>query len=248
MLQDLHAHTYYSFDSTDSPVQVIERAISAGVKTLGITDHNHGIGLGKKSLCLNKGTDLQTDYGDTLKRYFDHIDLLKDKYKNKIKILRGIEIATCIGKNNYALPETADVSFFDYCLVEGLDKPNSITKGDIFSFAKRCGCPTGIAHTDLFAFIESIGEEPYRYFRKLAQNNIFWEINVNFDSSHSFTPYAYANEFLKNKTQQEIVRKSGVRLSVGFDSHIVNEYKPERIKSACSIIKNAGIHLAFETV
>ena len=56
---------------------------------------------------------------------------------------------------------------FDYCLVEGLDKPNSIMKGDIFSFAKRCKCSTGIAHTDLFSFIEKQGLEPFRYFKKI---------------------------------------------------------------------------------
>jgi histidinol phosphatase-like PHP family hydrolase len=247
-IQDLHAHTYYSFDCKDSPKRVIETAIASGVNLLGISDHNHGVGLGRKALCYNQGTNLSTDYEQTLLRYFDHIDLLKEKYRNKIKILRGIEVATCVGKDNYALPETADISFFDYCLVEGLDKANSITKGDIFSFAKRCGCTTGIAHTDLFAFIQSIGEDPYRYFRKLAEHNIFWEINVNLDSSHNFKSYDYATEFLKNKQQQDIVKKAGVRLSVGFDNHSINEYKPDRIKSACTIIKNAGIHLVFEGI
>ncbi|MBQ8323503.1 MAG: PHP domain-containing protein [Clostridia bacterium] len=248
VFQDLHAHTYYSFDSDDRPEKVIETAIAGGIKTLGITDHNHGVGLARKSLCYYKGTDLSTDYEQTLVRYFDHINLLKDKYRNKINILRGIEVATCVGKDNYALPENADISFFDYCLVEGLDKANSITKGDIFAFAKRCGCTTGIAHTDLFAFIKSIGEEPFRYFRKLAEHNIFWEINVNLDSSHGFKAYDYATEFLKNKEQQDVVKKSGVRLSVGFDSHAIREYKPERIKSACTVIKNAGIHLVFEGI
>ena len=60
------------------------------------------------------------------------MSLLKEKYARKIKILRGIEIATCIGKDNYALPDGADVSFFDYCLVEGLDKPQiSIAKESV---------------------------------------------------------------------------------------------------------------------
>ena len=247
MIQDLHAHTYYSFDCNDSPEKVIETAIRNGVTMLGISDHNHGVGLARAQACYNQGTRLDTDYGQTLLRYFDHICLFKDKYAKKIKLLCGIEIATCIGKDNYALPTNADVSFFDYCLVEGLDKPQtSIAKGDIFSFAKRCVCPTGIAHTDLFAFIQNQGEDPYRYFKKMAEQGIFWELNVNFDSSHEFKTHAYVTEFFKNKKQQEIVKKSGVKLSVGFDNHNVHEYKASRVQTACKLLKDMGIRLVFE--
>ena len=102
MIQDLHAHTYYSFDCNDTPERVIETAIANGITLLGISDHNHGVGLARKQACYNQGTDLKTDYDQALLRYFDHMGLLKDKYSKKIKILRGIEIATCVGKDNYA--------------------------------------------------------------------------------------------------------------------------------------------------
>ncbi len=245
MIQDLHAHTYYSFDSNDKPETVIERAIAEGVQMLGVSDHNYGVGCARTDFCWGKGTHLQADYGKTLVRYYDHISLLKEKYAKKIKLLCGIEISTVTGADDYALPHSADVSFFDYALVEHLDKPNSITGGDIFSFAKRCGCPTGIAHTDLFAFLAKNGEEPHRYFRKMAEQNIFWELNVNYDSLHSFQAHDYATEFFKNKTQQEIVKKSGVKVSVGFDSHILREYKAQRVKTACSLLQAMGIPLVF---
>lgn len=246
MIQDLHAHTCYSFDCNDKPERVIETAILNGVTMLGISDHNHGVGLVRKEACYNQGTNLNTDYGQTLERYYEHMCQLKEKYAKKIKILCGIEIATCVGKDNYALPTNADVSFFDFCLVEGIDKPNSITRGDIFSFAQRCGCPTGIAHTDLFAFIQKQGEEPYRYCKQLAQQGIFWELNVNLDSSHQFKTYDYVTEFFKNKQQQDIVKKSGLKLSVGFDNHIIHEYKGIRVRNACKLIKDMGISLVFE--
>jgi len=98
MIQDLHAHTYYSFDCNDKPERVIETAILNGVTMLGISDHNHGVGLARKQACYNQGTRLDTDYDQALLRYFDHMCLLKDKYAKKIKILCGIEIATRIGK------------------------------------------------------------------------------------------------------------------------------------------------------
>jgi hypothetical protein len=66
-----------------------------------------------------------------------------------------------MGKDSYALPFGADISFFDFALVENLDDPNSFLNGDIFDFAKRWGCPIGIAHTDLFKFCQTRGEEPF---------------------------------------------------------------------------------------
>ncbi len=246
MIQDLHAHTYYSFCSNDKPEAVVETAINSGIQMLGICDHNYGVGCARTEFCWGKGTRLDADYEKTLIRYFDHMNAVREKYARKIKILCGLEICTLRSENSYALPNTADVSFFDFVLVENLSNPNSIMQGDLFAFAKRCGCPVGVAHTDMFAFIKAQGEDPYRYFRKMAEAGIFWEMNVNYDSIHKFKTYDYVTEFLKNKEQQEIVRKTGVRLSVGFDGHAVKEYKPLRVKNACKIIQDAGIHLAFE--
>ena len=246
MIQDLHAHTYYSFCSQDKPEKVVEAAIRGGVQQLGICDHNYGVGCARTDFCYDKGPRLDADYGRTLERYYDHIFCLKEKYRNRIKIFAGIEICTLLSRDSYALPTSADVSFFDFCLIENLAHPNSITNGDIFSFAKRCGCPTGIAHTDLFAFIQARGEDPHRFFRRMAEQGIFWEINVNYDSLHSFKTHDYVTEFFKNKTQQEIVRRSGVKLSVGFDGHIAKEYKPQKVQTACKLIKDMGIRLVFE--
>lgn len=247
MVQDLHAHTYYSFCSDDKPERVVEAALLGGVTQLGICDHNYGIGCARKEFCWDCGTRPNADYGRTLERYYDHISALRDKYKNKIDILCGVEISTLPGKDSYTLPNGADVSFFDFALIEQLDDPRSITNGDIFAYAKRCGCPVGIAHTDLFRFIEKIGEEPHRFFKRMAAQGIFWEINVNYDSLHGFRTHDYVTEFFRNKTQQEIVRSTGARLSVGFDGHIAKEYKPTRVKNACRLLKDAGLHLVFES-
>ncbi len=246
MIQDLHSHTYYSFCSQDTPDEVVEAAIRGGVQVLGICDHNYGVGCARTEFCWNKGTNLNADYGGTLKRYFDHITAVRDKYSKRIQILRGIEICTLRGKDDYALPNGTDVSFFDFALIENLDSPLSITNGDLFAFAKRCGCPVGVAHTDMFAFIRSRGEDPYRYFKQMAEAGIFWEMNVNYDSLHQFRTHDYVTEFFKNKEQQQIIRTTGVKLSVGFDGHIAKEYKPMRVKNACAVLKSAGIRLAFE--
>ena len=244
MIQDLHSHTYYSFCGTDSPEQVVETAIAGGIELLGITDHNYGIGYARTDLFTSTSADIVDDYQRTLRRYYDHINLVKEKYGKKIKILRGIEIAT-LKQGRVALPSSADISFFDYCLIEHIDA-DSIIDGNLFAFAKRCGCRTGVAHTDLFAHIRQLGEEPLNYFRKIAENHIFWEMNVNLDSIHGEREHSYMLEFFENKEQQEIIKKSGVCLSVGFDGHRVFDYKPDRIKEYCQRIHDMGIKLVFE--
>ncbi len=244
MIQDLHSHTYYSFCGGDKPEEIVEAAIAGGIELFGISDHNYGIGNARKNVLFN--SNAENDYERTLERYFDHINLIKEKYADKIKILRGIEIAT-LTEGKYALPDSADISFFDYCLVENLDRiEGSITGGDLFAFAKRCGCPVGVAHTDMFSVIEKLGEQPEAYFKRMAEANIFWEMNVSYDSIHNYREHEYMLRFFEDEEQQNIVRDSGVRLSVGFDGHRVQDYLPERVASYCKQITNMGIKLAFE--
>ena len=245
MIQDLHSHTYYSFCGADKPEQIVEEAIKGEIELFGICDHNYGIGCGRYDVFVSKSGDISTNYDRNLMRYFDHIDLIREKYADRIKILRGIEVAT-VDQLRYALPEGVDISFFDYCLIENLDHPDSIAKGDLFSFAKRCGCLCGVAHTDMFAFIKNIGEEPLEYFTRMAQQGIFWEMNVNYDSIHKYRVHKYMLDFFDNAEQQDIIRRSGVKLSVGFDGHRCAEYRPDRVREYCERLKLLDIPLFFE--
>ena len=245
MIQDLHSHTRYSFCGRDEPEVVVEAAIAGGIELFGICDHNCGVGLRKYDE-LNSTTEIMLDsYGLNIERYFDDLTLIRDKYKDQIKILRGIEVATLQTKK-YALPDGVDVSFFDYCLIEHIDSPNSSSGGDLFSFAKRCGCYAGVAHTDLFAHAERLGIKPIDYFKRMADENIFWEMNVSFDSIHKYREHAYMLKFFSDEVQQEIIRESGVRVSVGFDGHRVEDYLPERVKDYCLKLEKMGIKKPFE--
>ena len=248
MIQDLHSHTYYSFCGKDSPETIVEAAIAGGIELFGICDHNHGIGYGRS--CAYKAPEdiIPWRYGDrALRKYYDHINLVKEKYANRIRVLRGIEITAALDRPKIALPPDADVSFFDYCLIENPNLDYSLVKKDLFAFAERCGCPTvGVAHTDMFAFIESLGEDPYKYFKRMAEQNIFWEMNVSYDSIHKYRQHEYMLRFFENEEQQAIIRESGVRLSVGFDGHRVEDYLPSRVADYCRRVSEAGIKLAFE--
>ena len=105
MLQDLHSHTYYSFCGADRPEAVVEAAIDAGLKLFGICDHNYGIMYNSGSFFgLPEDMELQPDCDRTLRRYYDHINLIREKYRSRITVLRGIEICTLTGHGRHALP------------------------------------------------------------------------------------------------------------------------------------------------
>ena len=117
----------------------------------------------------------------------------------------------------------------------------------MFTYAKRLGTPiVGIAHTDLFRHIERIGANPADYFRRMAEENIFWEMNVSYDSIHGYREHGYFLDFFADEKKQEIVRKSGARVSVGFDGHRVEDYLPERVKDYCKRLTELGIKMPFE--
>lgn len=219
MIHDIHSHTYYSGCGRDDPEVIINAAIDGGIELFGISDHNYGI-------------------GDRKKQYAEQMNQLKTVYKDKIRLLCGIEVCTI---PHLFLKDDEDISNFDYCLVENLDSGESILQGDIFSFAKRAKCKTGIAHTNMFRYINSTGQDPLEYFKKLADLGIFWEMNVSYDSIHGYREHGYYLEFLANEEQQNIVRESGLEISVGFDGHRVEDYLPERVINMCRFLEDKQI-------
>ena len=104
----------------------------------------------------------------------------------------------------------------------------------------------GVAHTDLFSHIEKLGCDPLDYFSRMADENIFWEMNVSYDAIHRYREHAYFLDFFADPKKQEIVRKSGVRVSVGFDGHRVEDYLPERVADYCRRLTEMGIKMPFE--
>lgn len=251
MIQDLHSHTYYSFCGKDRPEEIVEAAIAGGIEVFGISDHNYGIGFQRMDLFNEPSSANHMGSAErTLRRYYDHINLIKEKYADKIDVKRGIEVNTLDdgkGFTHHRLPDVADISYFDYCIIENLDCDISCTNGDLFSYRKRLGCPlVGIAHTDMFGFLQRKGEDPLEYFKHMADENIFWEMNVSYDSIHGYRQHQYMLNFFDNPEQQEIVRKSGVLISIGFDGHKVEDYLPERVTDYNNRLTDMGIKKPYE--
>ncbi len=225
-ITDIHSHTYYSNCGRDEPEVIIEAALDGGIELFGICDHNYGIGVRKTE-------------------YLKHMTRLKELYFGQIRLLCGIEIATI--PHLYDI-KPGEIKEYDYCIIEHIDHPDSVVKGDIVSFAKQFGIPAGIAHTDLFGYCEKAGRDPLNFFKELADADIFWEMNVNYDSIHGYREHGYVIEFMKNPLQQEIVKKSGVAISVGFDGHKTEDYLPGRVKKACRALTKMGVKTAEEII
>ncbi|MCP1101630.1 histidinol-phosphatase (PHP family) [Aequitasia blattaphilus] len=78
---DYHLHSCFSFDSKETPENVVLEGINRGFTHISMTDH-HDI------KCLEYPEDTVFDE----KEYFHEIGKLKERYKDKIHINAGIEI------------------------------------------------------------------------------------------------------------------------------------------------------------
>ena len=77
--KDYHMHTTYS-DGTGSPEEMILKAIELGLEEVGISDHS-----------WTSFDDSCNMRRDEIESYHRELDSLKEKYKGKIKVLKGIE-------------------------------------------------------------------------------------------------------------------------------------------------------------
>ncbi|MBQ9777524.1 MAG: hypothetical protein IJW22_01240, partial [Clostridia bacterium] len=72
------------------------------------------------------------------------------------------------------------------------------------------------------------------------------EMNVSFDSINKYHEQEYMLRFFESKEEQQLVRRSGVRLSIGFDGHRIEDYLPQRVQDYCKRVQEMGIKLVFE--
>jgi len=219
---DIHTHTYYSFCGKDDPHDLINKAIEHGISLLGISDHNCDIGKRKAE-------------------YLKCVRGLAEQYESKIKILCGIEIATIPDRYEQGIEQ--NIKDYDYCLIEHIDYENSIVGNDLFAFCKKLGIPCGIAHTDLFKYCDARGYDYQTFFSKMAENNIFWEMNVSYDSIHKYKEHQYVLDFINDKEKLEIVKKTGVVVSIGSDCHRCEEYSGFQLHAIYTFLKKKEIKI-----
>lgn len=80
MFYDYHMHSNFSPDSNTSMEEMIEASINLGIREICFTDH--------VDYDINQTDKFVVDYDD----YLSKLQLMKDKYSNKISIKKGIEL------------------------------------------------------------------------------------------------------------------------------------------------------------
>ena len=208
---DLHNHTKFSYDGSNTPEEIIENAINSGVDVIGITDHQFSI-------------------GDNLPMYYEYIQHCKIKYADKIRVLCGLEIGTRPSPPQ-ALPQATEQ--FDYVLFECLDDARAMDLYEFLEWRRQFKCKAGLAHTDIFKLGEMYGLDIIKLMR---DNDIFWELNTSGN-------YMYYYDFLTNEKKQQIIKESGIPVSVGSDTHYITEYRKKQIRRANELLQRLSIPL-----
>ena len=78
ILSDFHVHSTFS-DGKNTPEEIVLKAISAGIKNLGFSDHSYTL---DESYCMSK---------EKKELYINTISALKERYSNDINIYCGVE-------------------------------------------------------------------------------------------------------------------------------------------------------------
>lgn len=214
-LQDLHNHTTYSYDGVNTPEEIIKNAISKGIDIIGISDHQFSI-------------------GNKLSSYIEEINYLKEKYKNEINVLCGLEIGLRPRPDDLINPDKLNL---DYCLFESLDSDRFDTMDiyEFFEWSRLFNIPKGLAHTDIFKLGEKFSID---ILSKMKEYGFFWEINTSGN-------YTYYYDFLTNHQKQQLISKSDIIVSIGSDTHSVRNYNLSKIKSLHLLIEKLKIPIIF---
>lgn len=163
MIMDLHNHTVFSYDGSNTPEEIIENAIRNGIDAVGICDHQFTI-------------------KTRLKEYINCLLDYKERYKKQVKVFIGLEISMCPPPDDFDASKTDGL---DYILFERLDKPNAVGLDEFLALRHKCKCPVGLAHCDVFKMSEVYGTDMLKLMQK---EDIFWELNTsgNYDYYYDF--------------------------------------------------------------
>ncbi|MEG0857095.1 MAG: PHP domain-containing protein [Terrisporobacter sp.] len=230
ILADYHTHTIYSHGkgTIEDNVKV---AISKGIEIIGISDHGYG----------------HLTYGikrDDILKMREEIDLLNDKYKNKINILLGVECNILDDKGNIDFDEKLG-KHFDYVMAgyhfgskptspKGLinHADNYILKSKKSKDYNTQAVINAMKNNNIFV-ITHPGDKGEIYIEDVAKTAKLTDTRLEINSSHKFL----------NSTQLRKIENIRNTFIVGSDAHI-----PKNVGNfdlAINTIKEANIDLSL---
>ena len=230
ILADYHTHTIYSHGkgTIEDNVKV---AISKGIETLGISDHSYG----------------HLTYGVKREDIFkmrEEIDILNEKYKNKIKILLGVESNILDDKGNIDYDDKiGDVLDYVMAGYHFGSKPTNVkalinhANNYVFKTEKAkeyntLGIINAMKNNNIFV-ITHPGDKGDIYIEEVAKVAKETNTKLEINSSHRFL----------NANQLRQIEHIGNTFIVGSDAHV-----PQNVGNfnlALITIKEAKIDLSL---
>ncbi len=177
-------------------------------------------------------TDHQFSIGGSINTYKRKIAECAGKYSRYIRVLTGLEIGTRPRPDDLL---TYDLDGVDYVLFESLDDYRAMDFFEFVQWRRRFPCPVGLAHCDIF---EMSGRYGLDMTEVLRCEKMFWEINTSGN-------YTYYYDFLTNAAKRDAVRRSGIGVSIGSDTHAVYEYRGKQLKRANELAAGMGLPFPF---
>lgn len=224
MISDLHVHTCFSVDSSETMASYCEEAILKGVRYICFTDH----------VDYNKTDDGYGYYKP--EAYYDEFRRVQDLYSDKVELLCGIEFSEphlypgefeTITKLNYDFILGSIHYWFDDLFASELQK-KGITLEDAFERywkevykAVSFGGFDSLAHIDFPKryYKDCISDEDTMYdiFKMMVKNNISLEINTS-------SLRKGLNEAMPGRDLLELYEKAGGgKVTIGSDAHKIDE-------------------------
>lgn len=220
MISNFHTHTYRCHHAYGSDEEYVQCAIRAGIKQLGFSDHTpwHYHSHFQPTMRMNE---------NQLDEYIESISTLKNKYKNQIDILIGLE---CEYFEKYIpwLKKTIKEKNIDYIILGNhyyqSDETHiyfgtPVTRKLFQSYIEQClkaidtGLYSYIAHPDLVYY----DEDPQFYRQemiKLCQYAKKHDVPLEFNLLGFVSGRHYpAQKFW------EIASENGNKVIIGFDAH-----------------------------
>lgn len=214
-LIDMHNHTIYS-DGEDTIEEIVVNAINRGVSILGISDHFN------TSKC--KSVSIKD-----LNKYLKEINSIKERYKDKIKVLSGIEINLLPYPSSVETLPIDLINKFDYILIEYLDLLSP--KADIAAveeFLSKVKCKKGLAHTNLISLSNKFCNLD-NMAKFIKDNDLYWELNSSSSCESLYDILAKDKETLE---MIDLLKKYEIEIIPGSDTHCLLDYEYGRLVRA----------------
>lgn len=247
---NLHTHTYRCHHALGYDEQYIQAAIDAKMEVIGFSEHLP---------FPNVEIESERMFNKDIDEYLKTMQLFKEKYKDKIKILIGFEIEYYDNQKDYLLSMKDKCDYFiigqHYKYYDGYNYDFYCGDEDVLTYAYQIetaldlGLTKYVAHPDFFMlgrrdFNKACEKASHIICKAALRNNAILEINLNglrygqlFFHDEMKHAYPY-RDFYK------IASQYNCKVCFGYDAHKpVTLLEKSRIDKCLKILK--GIQLQY---